>query len=228
MATNRKISERDPISAFLPDDGEWNLALQELARDYVRDALKTGLQSGAAEIGLAASMDVFNPEVLRFLETYVIRLAGNVHETVTNKIRDAIGEGLQQGESYRDIRGRVLEAFGCKRNEAGKIIADEKLKYRAEMIARTETDRAQNAGRQLQLEEAGAKRKVWKANPGACEFCQALDGTTIGVGEDFFKRGDTFSADVDGTERTLKLDYSDTPHPPLHPNCLCVTEYSFD
>ncbi len=227
MATNRKILERDPLSPFMPDPGEWDIRLADIARDYVRDALNTGLQSGAAEIGLEASMDVFNPEVLRFLETYTIRLAGNVHATVTDKIRAAIGEGLQQGESYRDIRGRVLEAFGCKRDEAGKIVADEKLRYRAEMIARTETDRAQNAGRQLQLEQAGAKRKVWKANPGACEFCQALDGKTIDVGEDFFKRGDTFSAEVDGKERTLKLDYSDTPHPPLHPNCLCVTEYEF-
>ena len=79
---------------------------------------------------------------------------------------------------------------------------------RAYMIARTEVLAAQNAGRMegwTQLAEEGIIRvdevlKEWDAShEGVCEECDALDGTQVGLFDEF----------------------PDGP-PPLHPSCRCV------
>lgn len=229
MRIASKIIERDPFEAFLPDLAKYDALLAEVASDYVRDAINRGVRIGAAEIGIHPSFDVLNPEVLPWLEKYTGLMANTVNRNLVESIRTALSAGIENGETLREVRNRVLESMGCTRDDKGKIVADDKAKYRAEMITRTETDRAQNAGRQVQLQESGAKTKVWRANPGACEFCQELDGMTVGVEENFFDRGTQITVvDGDDSERHLVLNYSDTPYPPLHPNCLCVTEYSFD
>lgn len=224
----RKVINHDPISGFLPDRGHYDNRLKEIAYDYVRDAIQRGVKIGAAEIDIQPSFDVLNPDVIDFINNYTIRLAGSVNDTVIGKIRDSISDGLQQGLTYPEMRDSVLESMGCARGDNGNIIADDAASYRAEMIARTETDRAQNAGRDAQLTEAGAKIARWRANPGCCEFCAEMDGMEVAVGENFFQQGDQIIVtDDDGNERGMLLDYADTPYPPLHPNCLCVVEYDF-
>lgn len=230
---NTKIIERDPLKHIIPDIDEYNQRLAQTAYEYVRDAVIRGMQIGAAEVSVVPGFDVTNPEVSKFLQQYVGLMANTVNRAMVEKIRGVLTSGLEQGQSFREMRPAILEALGCARDENGKIVADKGAKYKADLIARTETDRAQNAGRQAQLQEAGAKAKVWRAAPGACEFCAALDGMTVGVEENFFQRGDSISLErEDSTEdspsaSTLHLDYSDTPYPPLHPNCLCITEYEF-
>jgi hypothetical protein len=221
-----KLIERDPFRDILPDEAELDAKLSAAAADYIHDALKRGARIGAAEIGISPSFDVLNPEVISWLQKYTGLMANTVNRHLVENIRGALEAGIENGETFGDMRGRVLEAMGAVRDDAGKIVADDKLTYRAEMISRTETDRAQNAGRQEQLQEAGAKVKRWRANPGACEFCAELDGTEIGVEETFFDRGSqmTVTSD-DGEERNMLLDYSDTEYPPLHPNCTCIAEY---
>lgn len=216
------------IDRYLPDLGKLNPKLAELAREYVAEQLAKGARNGARETGVELDPTVFNERITEFLNTYTIRLAGSVNDTITSRIRDAISAGMEFGQDYREMRTAVLAALGCTRDENGKIIADAGIKYRAEMIARTESDRASNAGRDMQLQEAGASIARWKANPGCCEFCSEMDGMEIPVGEKFAQRGDTLTVtDGEGNERSMRLDYSDTEYPPLHPNCLCLLEYDF-
>ena len=60
------------------------------------------------------------------------------------------------------------------------------------------------------------------SNP--CDYCKGVearfgkDGMHLTFGDNFFDRGG--SVDVEGAP-PMKLDYSDIPHPPLHPNCGC-------
>jgi hypothetical protein len=119
--------------------------------------------------------------------------------------------------------------MGCERDASGKIVAGAKAKYRAEMIARTEVSRAENTGRDMQLVAAGAKVKRWVANGGACAYCQAIDGMQVGAKELFFRRGDGVTiTNEEGKDATMKLDYSDTRVPPLHPHCRCTVQYDFE
>ena len=80
--------------------------------------------------------------------------------------------------------------------------------YRAEMIARTETNMAQNqgvlaAGRQARALGLNIK-KVWTLGPNPCELCQ--DAAAEGVID--------LDADFGAADEA----------PPLHPNCECLLE----
>jgi len=215
----------DPAANFLPD---FDAKLAGAVYDYIRDLVRQGIQAAASEADITPSLEVTNPEVQTWLGKYTGLLANRANETLAEKVRAAISEGLREGESYRAMRPRVLEALGCKRDAAGKIIADKQAKYTADRIAHTESHRAVNMGKDVQMKDFGAVRKVWQANAGACPFCAALDGKTIEIEGAFFRRGDTFTIeDEDGNPQAMKLDYSDTDVPPLHPNCCCVTGYEF-
>ncbi len=214
----RKIAERDPLAIYLPDAAEWEWQLNGTVQKYLQWAIEHGAAS------LDAVLDVTNPHVIEWIQQYSGLMANRVSETVKDGIRQALIDGIEAGESSRVIRDRVLEAFGCERNEAGKIIVGDGLKYRAEMIARTEDHRAQTAGQRETARQMNATEIVWLAAPDACEFCQAIDGKVVGVRENFFGKGDRVSVtDDEGKERSLKLDYADVEGPPLHPfvDALC-------
>ena len=216
-----KIMERDPAAHLLPEIAEWDLMLAEVAYDYVRDAIRRGVRIGAAEINITPTLltGVDNPAVTEWLADYTIRLAGRVNQTTADMVRDTLVQGIDAGEDLRKLTGRVQEAMG-----------DEANKVRSKMIANTETARAERAGTERQMRDAGAVRKVWRTNDGACEFCTPLDGRTIEIDENFFSRGSSTPGNEreDGTTASMHLDYSDTPHPPLHPNCRCDTLYEFE
>ena len=49
-----------------------------------------------------------------------------------------------------------------------------------------------------------------------CPWCNDMHGKIMGLGQAFFEQGDGFT--VDGS--TLKLDYEEVRHAPLHPRCV--------
>jgi hypothetical protein len=86
------------------------------------------------------------------------------------------------------------------------------LRARAQLIARTETIRAQELTRHLtwdRLQREGALPLALQVQwlvadtPTVCEVCQPLDGQTVPLGGKFEPGG--------------------FAHPPAHPNCRCVT-----
>lgn len=220
------------IATILGDEGIYDEELAELVEQYVRRAMQSGAAGASHRYDVELTFDIQRPETQAWLRNYVGLMAHEINETIREGVRMAVMQGIAAGEGWRPMADRVLElAFGCERNEAGKIVATEKLDYRAEVIARTENARAQIAGESMQMKDAGFGRKVWMANPTACEFCLELDGKTVEIDEPYFRRGDVMEiagTDRDGNETVhrMKLDYSDTPHPPLHPNCACVLDYA--
>jgi hypothetical protein len=87
------------------------------------------------------------------------------------------------------------------------------LRYRTEMVARTETMAAENGGLQLAWEQAEddglllpQTRKVWIATPmgkRTCDICREWDGVKAMPNEPFKKGGRQIMG------------------PPLHPSCRC-------
>ncbi len=216
----RKSLERDPIENILPDAAVWDRALAQLAYEHVKNSIIRGARTAAAQYDIALSFDVLNPEVLRWLEQYSGLMANRVNDTVRETLRMVLSDAIANGERGTALRDRIMSVMNGEANAK-----------RAEMIARTEIARAEHAGRQKQLADAGYTRKVWRTNQDACEFCQALEGMTVEIEQDFFKRGDQIALErEDSTEdspalNVLKLDYADTPHPPLHPRCRCDVDY---
>jgi Phage Mu protein F like protein len=113
---------------------------------------------------------------------------------------------------------RVLEAGlppGRAQAQANQVAAQAARRYlraRAQLIARTETIRAQELTRHLtwdRLQREGALplelEVQWRVadTPTVCEVCRPLDGQTVPLGGKFEPGG--------------------FAHPPAHPACRCVT-----
>jgi hypothetical protein len=93
---------------------------------------------------------------------------------------------------------------------------------RADMIVRTETVRAGNFASELWRKQSGVvekKQRYTALDERVCEYCWPMNWKVIWLGENYFEKGDVLIG-ANGWE--LKLDYSATPYPPLHPNCRCV------
>lgn len=70
-------------------------------------------------------------------------------------------------------------------------------------------------------------QKIWKTTSGhPCEFCEAMDGTEVGVTDGFVVGG--IITDDSGRSLVLDEDYSDGSTPDAHANCQCVFTWQID
>lgn len=120
--------------------------------------------------------------------------------------------------------GNQLPIHEVQKNLQGVMNTDE---YRVKRLALTETNRAGNAGSIYAMEkvqqDTGLKvEKVWQTRDGACEYCKSVNGTTVGISDNFVNKGDTITG-VDGGELVNNFGHMDVPT--AHPNCGCYTTY---
>ncbi len=212
------------------DREDWDSELKELADQYIQERAMAGVIQGALEAGLSPAMAVVNPNVLNWIAGYKQTLASRINDTSYERVQNSIKDVLKVYNA-----GSVEEAVtaGAPRqafvDAITAALGPETSEYRAEMIAATELSRAEQNGRLDQLKEAGAKRKIWRANPDCCDYCAAVDGTEVEIGDSFFKMGDAVAlTGEDGSVSTLNVDYEDVDVALLHPWCRCSFEVTFD
>ena len=100
-----------------------------------------------------------------------------------------------------------------------KLYTEQQLQYRAQMIARTELAASYNGGHYLSVLQAqqqglmGECKRIWRTadTERTCSYCAALDGTEVGMEEDFI-----FTHGRQTTSVTT---------PPAHPHCMCTLTY---
>lgn len=140
------------------------------------------------------------------------KMSQNFDQDTIDQLNDTLNEGLQNSESISQLSDRVSDVY------------DQASGYRADRIARTEAQSASNgATLDAYQQNPVVTAMTWFANPGACEYCDDLDGTTVGLEDSFVSQGD--SVDVsqdDGSTDSYQADYGDVDTPPLHPNCSCT------
>lgn len=164
-----------------------------------------------AEIIAGAMADELNvdlgddlpPEVDRFVADYSKRFG--IREAAEGRMQLlALAEEGDEDQVAEAIRGRLAEW-------------DEK---RPGKIAAIEATRELSAVAKVLYVVAGVTVLRWVANPGACPFCQAMDGRVAGVHQNFVAAGDG----VDGGEGTDEplVPSDNIGHPPLHDNCACL------
>lgn len=188
---------------------------------------------------VAPSLTLRFPAAEQFARGYSYDLITRVSDKTRGAVQDTLLRALQEGghpyEQARMIRdslgllpqhANAVENYRKSLVEQGRSPAQiasmteryrtKLINYRAKMVARTETIRAQNAGQYALWQQAVQQgflerpvlRWVTATDERVCEWCGALDGTTVELGDDF--------AISNG-----KNGYSE-PHPPLHPQCRCA------
>lgn len=163
------------------------------------------------------------------------RASKTIVQTISDTIKAAADKAAEAGGTPEQIKEAVTKAMGDL-TEVGP-----------ERVASTETVRAFTEGRTKAAEDSEVVEKVlWvtQDDEKVCPFCGKLHGTSVDVGDVWFKKGDTmtvntgkpgrFSPDYteggnDLGDHVLRLvfDYDEIAGPPLHPACRCWTEFVY-
>lgn len=208
----------------------------------VQDANK-GANDGARRLrGLAYGNSV--------TEADVEALRGEINETLAGdgfQVSDEYVQNLSDRvntlvESYKqDTEGIIAETLNIAQEEGltqaqiTRRLAEVLPRYRAEMIARNETVNAYRVGRLGNDEYLANKynlkiKKVWRANPGACPLCEAMDGETVQLREAF--PAEKVVVSEDGEPETLVFGHShwnmNGETPDAHVNCRCYFDEEVD
>jgi hypothetical protein len=190
----------------------WVERFADEAMEVTARAFEKGEQLGAVDLsnaGIAFEVSEVLPpdQVEKHVRRLTEHFASTVIQVTGDDVFSAISDGLKAGENVYGISERLAGVYGAKKDSA------------AERIARTELNRALNAGAQETWKAAGVTQNEWLASVDSCEFCTTLDGKRAAVGQPFVKAGGVVRG-ADGGTYTAK--YGDVLHPTLHPHCTCT------
>ena len=137
-----------------------------------------------------------------YLQNYTFANVKNMSEEIGNDLRAELQRGIMNGEGIDKLKNRVSKVFN-------------KAEARAEMIARTEVNRAENQGSLQVMKASGQKiKKKWIAanDERTSPLCKRLHGQTVGINENFkdSKTGEEFQG------------------PPSHVNCRSALVYEIE
>jgi len=169
-------------------------------------------QIAAEFVGSGDSNFDFTKVMERYIRDSITKASlGFTEETEVN-VSTAIKEGLEEGESFAKIAKRIDTIYN-------DVLGVATPGYRIERIARTEVIKTSNEITEAAYRQSGVvKKKEWITNPGACQFCSALDGTIVRLGANFVEKDGSVEGDDGGTYTNT---YEDVKHPPIHPDCRC-------
>jgi len=205
------------------------------ARRAIAPSLGATLGGEEVTVRLALPLNQLAPGVLEAIQQDGATLVREVTEETRAAIREAIARAYESHTAPRVAAKQLMQIVGLTRRQSDAVdayralLTDEGrdldqvdrmtarygkklLKQRAEMIARTETNAAVNAGQratwrdlvEAQLLDPSAWRREWLTvlpAPGVCPICLPLDAQTAPL----------HGVYPDGTDG-----------PPAHPNCRCT------
>jgi len=184
---------------------------------------------------LNLAFTVTNPEADRWAQSEAGRLIVEISDRARASIQGLVSTAVTSGMAPREAAVAIKPLIGLHSQYANAVLRyraslaetglsservaalgaayyDKLLTTRSQTIARTEILGAENQGRAATWVSAytsglipGDAMKEWVASGDAEEVCAGLDGTQVGLMEDF--NGD---------------DFGDVDMPPLHPNCRCT------
>ena len=135
----------------------------------------------------------FNEKALGFLQEHTFANIKGMTEEIANDLKQELERGIINGEGVTKLKERVSKVFDVGEN-------------RAEMIARTEINRANNNGKLLAVKGSGLeyeKKWITHKDDRTSPICNRLDGQTVGISENFKDSGTSWEGQS----------------PPSHVNC---------
>ncbi|MHA1302359.1 MAG: phage portal protein [Candidatus Heimdallarchaeaceae archaeon] len=116
-----------------------------------------------------------NNEAMVFIQDYTFNNIKGMTDEIMQDLRQELERGIIEGEGITKIKARIGKVFDVGEN-------------RAEMIARTETNRAEGQGKLQAFKSSGEKlMKKWDTHfdDRTSAVCKRLHGQVVGINENF-------------------------------------------
>lgn len=192
---------------LMPNEQEEAKRFAEAVLALLLATLKTSGTAALEFIGVSDIEFAVNQATSNAVFNSTERLMRNFTRETVLKIQKQLAQGLLENESIEQLTKRIESVYS------------DAVGYRAERIARTEAHKAVNQGVTEGYYQAGVKKVQWRIrDAGACQYCRAMNGTIIEIGQSFVPRGGTIEGE-DGGE--YLNDYDDIKYADAHPNCRC-------
>lgn len=145
--------------------------------DLFRKALEKSFNKGLENTEIKTGMNFMNPDkkALDFLITHGLENVKDMGEELKNDIRAELERGMLAGEGVNKLKERIKNIFST-------------TDARAQAIARTETNRANNFGKLDGYRQSGLMGELeWvaKLDDRTSILCRNLNGQRVRVGEQF-------------------------------------------
>ena len=190
----------------------YNLGDQRLARsiqEYLAIPNKSTLDA------FQNALESSNSNFIKDYRTYLQGVAKSYNADTANSIRNLLEKAIADNIAKDDLV-KQLTTFDIKDWQAVRL---------AESEYHLAIGRSQIADMDYLAEQLGLSwDKTFTAWSGACEFCQAMDGTIADPHDSFFGFGDTITG-VDGGTMTNNWQSVEPAH--LHPHCQCSMANTF-
>lgn len=164
---------------------EQDKELKAKVSPYILQAIKAGITFGREFITGKMTDEEMNARINSYLTVRADKIT-RINKTVKEQIKNALQEGIAQGETIMQLADRVRDVYNMA---SGRSI----------MIARTETTGAVNGGSFLYYESEGIPKKQWltAGDEAVRESHRLLEGQTVRVPERF-SNGLRFPGDMEG------------------------------
>jgi uncharacterized protein with gpF-like domain len=201
----------DDVNDYLENDA--SEAWRRIFRPLIRLLLIDHGRRLSAEFGLT-----FNVQMLQardWLNKYMLIFAREIVTTTRDAIATVISQGIAQGWSIDTMAGRIGDFFDSwMKANPGSIdwswYKERTPQYRLEMIARTETIRASNAGSVELYQQWGVRQHEWlstddertRSPERGDEFDHVgANGEVVNIGTPFMRTGEPmmFPGDPNGS-----------------------------
>lgn len=184
----------------------------QLVIDFATPILKelaTAEGKVAAESVGGMGVDVLeDPQYAAAVDRSIQLLGEKYTETSLDDLKETIEASLKAGDSITELTEDVRQYYDAAKQN------------RAPMLARTESFRIANSANKQAWKANGVKQMEWVVSPldNVCDFCQELNGKVMGIDDNWFNQGDTYTTE---SGKSMSIDYDDVGAPPLHVNCGC-------
>ncbi len=173
--------------------------LKELSDNTVREMFQKGWDKSEETLNRNVMM---NQEVVEVLKDHTFSNIQGMTDEIVDDLRQELQRGFINTESLTQLKERVTKVFDVGED-------------RAVMIARTETNRAENQGSLQAMKRSGeTMTKTWLTHKDdrTSAICNRLDGQTVGLNEKFKDNatGQIFDS------------------PPSHVNCRSSMTFDFE
>jgi SPP1 gp7 family putative phage head morphogenesis protein len=169
---------------------EWANEDEELKKALKPEWLAS-MEEGSQTVNEIYNFEVeetlLNPKFISWVENEGAKQVKGINETTQVAIKDAVKEGIQDGEGIPKIKKRIEEVFA---NAKG---------YRAELIARTETHNSVGTGTYETYKSAGVEKKEWLSTSDSRtrDSHIKMNREVVGI-NDKFSNGLMFPGDANG------------------------------